>query len=1217
MRGTKKKVKIKVSKKSRIKIPNNLSKKKNLLLKNDEVERLKNSDYTTLVEEAINNTLFEKDFLLKKEKDEIIKDSLEKIDSNNKDNKIDIEGDIYPDLDDVNFNYKINKKKEFIDFFHNKKNKDFALEVESLILKRKSNIFNLSLPQKFLKNYISPETPYNSILLMHGTGVGKTCSAISIAEQFIPYCLKYGQKINIISSELIGKQFMKEIFDIDNYLEYRKKSNFDKNQYFGCTGNKYLNLLENMYDKQSLSNDDFFRKEMKKLINSRYYEPVGYKKFTNDVTKREKDAIINIPINNLNEIEQAKNRTRERYYSNSVIIIDELHNIKDDDNTETKNIPPIIENVIRDGKNNKLILLTATPMFNTATEIIYILNLLLHNDKRNPINKNEIFDSQGSLIEEGKEKLSKVLNSYVSYVKGQNPYIFPFRLNPDINKDPNILDTSKYPQYDFKSNTKISKDDINILQDIKIIGSVMRESQFNSYLYYYKPGTFINKEQNNQNNLETKKDNHTPICMISTFSFPEGEIGQKNYKKYFDLKTITGAFTSFSYRPEIIEKYGYFLSRDLIGNYSCKFSTILEYIIKSSGPIFVYTEWVWNGVIPFALMLEQNGYKHYGDSNQFLNEKRENISYDGRYESSFEKNEKFIQGNYIILTGQQQGINEMNRDHSISVFNSPENKDGKLIKVFLASKAGSEGLDLKGIREVHICDPWWNLNRNEQTIGRAIRNFSHLNLPLEKRNVTVYNHAIINPSNSSLSNIETIDLYKYRTSMKKKIVINQIEDLLKERAVDCYLNRNINFFPKKEINYTLDIVTSQNKIVKYEVGDEQNYYNKDINCKPYFKIDQNDIDISTYTEYFEQNLKEEVKKKVKTLFKNNSFLTINDILSISYKNNLKIEKKIIFKAINDIIDNQEEFEGSFGRNGTLIYRNGYYIFNDKNRNKSLDNFYDKNQEIPITYKNNYGFVQIKNLMVMDKINDLNVNIEKYIENTVMNLLEDINIKKINLDDKFWNNKKDILLQLLFDLVIDSLDYNKKESLFQEILKYYKTNNPKINSRILKSSENYIYKLDDLDNYFYKVIEKTDINFYYLHPKYPNNLNDTNFIKTKKNINSEILKRIKFSSSKSKIYGYMINCEFKVVNNISIDNISSGVVCTNLKKHMIVYSINELVGYDKYNNDGVLKNTNKKIKIQKPNLCIELQLIFRYLQKYNSEDKIFFIRDFELYNFIKN
>ena len=38
--------------------------------------------------------------------------------------------------------------------------------------------------QRFVKRYISPMTPYKSIILYHDVGVGKTCSAILIAEAF-------------------------------------------------------------------------------------------------------------------------------------------------------------------------------------------------------------------------------------------------------------------------------------------------------------------------------------------------------------------------------------------------------------------------------------------------------------------------------------------------------------------------------------------------------------------------------------------------------------------------------------------------------------------------------------------------------------------------------------------------------------------------------------------------------------------------------------------------------------------------------------------------------------------------------------------------------------------------------------------------------------------------------------------------------------------------
>ena len=48
----------------------------------------------------------------------------------------------------------------------------------------KKNDFELTFVQHFVKNFMSPNTPYNGILLIHGTGVGKTCASISIAEQF-------------------------------------------------------------------------------------------------------------------------------------------------------------------------------------------------------------------------------------------------------------------------------------------------------------------------------------------------------------------------------------------------------------------------------------------------------------------------------------------------------------------------------------------------------------------------------------------------------------------------------------------------------------------------------------------------------------------------------------------------------------------------------------------------------------------------------------------------------------------------------------------------------------------------------------------------------------------------------------------------------------------------------------------------------------------------
>ena len=47
--------------------------------------------------------------------------------------------------------------------------------------------FDLMSQQLLLKNFISDLTPYNSLLIFHGTGIGKSCSAISITENFKDY----------------------------------------------------------------------------------------------------------------------------------------------------------------------------------------------------------------------------------------------------------------------------------------------------------------------------------------------------------------------------------------------------------------------------------------------------------------------------------------------------------------------------------------------------------------------------------------------------------------------------------------------------------------------------------------------------------------------------------------------------------------------------------------------------------------------------------------------------------------------------------------------------------------------------------------------------------------------------------------------------------------------------------------------------------------------
>jgi len=71
------------------------------------------------------------------------------------------------------------------------------------------------------------------------------------------------------------------------------------------------------------------------------------------------------------------------------------------------------------------------------------------------------------------------------------------------------------------------------------------------------------------------------------------------------------------------------------------------------------------------------------------------------------------------------------------------NMFGEVIRLFMITASGSEGINLRNTRFVHIIEPYWNLTRVEQIIGRASRICSHASLPEKYRTVKVYMYIAI------------------------------------------------------------------------------------------------------------------------------------------------------------------------------------------------------------------------------------------------------------------------------------------------------------------------------------------------------------------------------------------------------------------------------------------------------------------------------------------
>ena len=98
------------------------------------------------------------------------------------------------------------------------------------------------------------------------------------------------------------------------------------------------------------------------------------------------------------------------------------------------------------------------------------------------------------------------------------------------------------------------------------------------------------------------------------------------------------------------------------------------------------------------------------------------------------------QARFGLWTGQED--TEQRRELQ-AIYNSLENRLGRFCKMMMTTSAGSEGISLRHVRDVHIMEPYWNRVRVEQVIGRARRVKSHLELVPEQHNVRVHEYVTV------------------------------------------------------------------------------------------------------------------------------------------------------------------------------------------------------------------------------------------------------------------------------------------------------------------------------------------------------------------------------------------------------------------------------------------------------------------------------------------
>ena len=917
---------------------------------------------------------------------------------------------LYPSLNDPNFNSKIYNKKEFQEHQYDGKIKN----VEKLSKEICENDFELLPHQQFTKSFMSLDTPYNSILLYHELGTGKTCSAIGITEEMREYMKQTGflKRIMIIASPNVQVNFRNQLFN-PSKLEKMRNGSWNLQT---CVGNKLIKEI-NPTEIEGLTKEQI-EKKINVLIR-KYYRFMGYDSLAiygeselkhikkQNQRKKTKDGIENTFVNDIqndlpeiidlepiskndsSEIKTQKQKVIQKLrdkYDNRLFVIDEFHNVVSSTKKTKKLTTRILQQIARHCLYSRFVLLSATPLYNSPSEIIWVTNFMNMNDKRSLIEEKDIFDENKEFVKEVKENdvvvkesgenlLKRKLNGYVSYVRGENPYSFPYRIYPEIFAEKeNILKTYSYPTKQLNQQ-EIKNPPKQIVLNNVFINKI---GTYQKYVY----DIVIDKLSRELKDFDKKEAFgflalNTPLSVLN-ISFPsedvdnyienktesfEGSIlqnygkqGLKNIMSFTELKIPYEQNINYQYKKSVLEKHGRIFHIKNIGKFSPKIESICNAILKSTGIVLIYSKYLDGGLLPIALALEEMGFSRYSFAahvQSFLKEDHEKTPPLNPITMKPKTPNDEYTAKYAMITGTK--LYSHNNELDLKLIMDPKNFDGRYVKVVMISEAGSEGLDFKCIRQVHILDPWYNMSRMEQIIGRAVRNKSHCNLDLENRNVEIYMHGTYYSNE-----IESADMYTYRLAEEKAIQIGKITRLMKETSVDCLLNTTQNNFTEANFNQSAKIITSTQKVLDYKIGDKPfsskcDYMNQcEILCKN--KKIEEQIDGTTYNlQHVSQNFGN-ISKRLRECFRENITYTLDQLISlIQFKKIYPIED--IYYTLSQFLSKKKEWLVYKNEIGHLIYNNGLYVFQPNYIQDNKATIYERTA--PTYYKPKDVLIQLK------------------------------------------------------------------------------------------------------------------------------------------------------------------------------------------------------------------------------------------------------------------
>lgn len=635
----------------------------------------------------------------------------------------------YPYIGEDHFSDRLLSHSEFYELAQS------VLDTSTQDVKEKMSILkarlmnqNIALKpyQEYVSRFISSFTPYESLLIFHSPGSGKTLSLLNILKNNIEYFVNQNSFVYIfVPRRLLKMQWMQSIKQYFPELENYIIISTYKSLY-----NKVIGERKVVIDEETLRHK---KKHVLSSLNVSYSE-----------------------------------------YENSILVLEEAHNVTN--NNFTLAINRLRENVRR----KKTICLTATPIKNTIDEIIDLFNFL-HTDR--VLNKQDYFTYvDGRAVLQNKEKLVKDMTGYVSTLNINNSPYLARRVQVgklvDGLTDIYIVKISCPDNYRKIIDRILSKRNDSLGRIFESLSNVIFPYFINGKLtfLYGNRGYELVVDELQTNSVKFNK----ALCSILNVPETVSLLSLTSIKQELNKSSLKNSQIreEGSFQEKSRQLTGQIFSRKYVNMISPKMRYLFDLIERLSGNIFIYSSYKRVFIDLFAEMLLNEGYQDYRYPSRGFEALKKCYACKQTQHAHSSLSHVWQPLSFFLVDS-----SDLNLMDTLNVYNSSTNIDGRYIKIILASVMVNEGISLKNTIHVINVDGQPTMSRKEQIERRAIRLDSHDDFILRNNvipNVYIYNLALYHAK----SNVPSIEVSLYKLAESKNVHVKELYSLIERASID-------------------------------------------------------------------------------------------------------------------------------------------------------------------------------------------------------------------------------------------------------------------------------------------------------------------------------------------------------------------------------------------------------------------------------------------------